>query len=59
MFDLRLSDKDAFYDEEKKLRKFYQKTLIKMVRELNLFGDDLEKKEKFGLVNEEEDDLNY
>ncbi len=59
MFDLRLADKDAFYDEEKKLRKFYQKTLIKMVRELNLFGDDSEKKEKFGLVNEEEDDLNY
>lgn len=59
MFDLRLSDKDAFYEEEKKLRKFYQKTLIKMVRELNLFGDDSEKKEKFGLVNEEEDDLNY
>ena len=37
MFDSRLTDKEAFYDEEKKLRKFYQKTLIKMVRELNLF----------------------
>ena len=43
MFDLRLADKDAFYDEEKKLRKFYQKTLIKMVREL--------KKKDMGVVS--------
>ena len=43
MFDSRLADKEAFYEEEKKLRKFYQKTLIKMVRELNLFEKDEEK----------------
>lgn len=42
MFDSRLGDKEAFYEEEK-LRKFYQKTLIKMVRELNLFEKDEEK----------------
>jgi len=30
-----------------------------MVRELNLFEDDIDKKDKFELINEDEDDLNY
>lgn len=30
-----------------------------MVRELNLFEDDIEKKQKFELIDENEDDLNY
>ncbi len=32
---------------------------MKMVRELNLFEDDIEKKQKFELIDENEDDLNY
>ena len=30
-----------------------------MVRELDLFEDDIDKKDKFELINEDEDDLNY
>lgn len=59
-YNERISDREKWYLEERILRKYYQKTLFKLARDLKLFEDEAEeKKEKFEQVFEDEDDLNY
>jgi hypothetical protein len=51
--------KETYYNEEGKLRKYYQSLILKMVRELNLFNNDEEKLKLLDSIYEHEDDLIY
>ena len=52
--------KQTYYEEEVKLRRYYQGIILKATRELKLFEHDEEKQKQFeSSVIETEDDLNY
>ena len=51
--------KQTYYEEEVKLRKYYQAIILKTVRELNLFNSDELKMKQLESIYEHEDDLNY
>jgi len=59
-FEQRAFDQEHFYLEEQRLRKFYQKIVLKHIRDLDLLKDKEEAKDMFDkVVHEKEDDLNY
>lgn len=52
--------KQTYYEEELKLRRYYQSITLKVVRELKLFENDDDKQKQFDTsIIETEDDLNY
>lgn len=55
----KLRDKDAYFREERKLRIFYQRMLMKFLRDVDAFHDDPVKQERFDILNEDETDMNY
>ena len=55
--DDRIKDRETFYLEQNRLRIFYQKTLMKMIRDLRLFENDKEKQKMFEMLNETDEDL--
>lgn len=55
----RLFDKDSFIKEEQTMRKYYQKILLKAVRDLKVFEQDAQALKKFATVFEDEDEINY
>lgn len=57
--DSVVRDREAFYIEERKLRKYYQEELFMLVRNLKLFEGDKKKDKRFKAIVEQEDDLNY
>ena len=58
-YNERINDREKWYVEERTLRQYYQKLTFKLVRDLKIFDDDKEKKEKFDQLFEDDDDLNY
>ena len=59
VFDDRLRDREQWYLEERRVRQYYQKIVLKLARDLKLFEEDSDKKEKFEEICEKEDDLSY
>lgn len=55
----RIKDREAFYLEERRLRQYYQTIVLKLARDLSLFESDPARQEKFGMIYEKENDLNY
>ena len=55
----RLFDKDSVIKEESILRQYYQKILLKAVRDLKVFDHDKKALNMFQTVFEDEDEINY
>ena len=55
----RIEARELFYIEQEKLRLYYQKHLMKLVRDLKLFGNNEQNQKMFDQLNEMDEDLNY
>ena len=58
-YEDRILDRELIYLEERKIRQYYQKILMKMARDLNLFKSNKSKLRIFNSLNEMDSDLNY
>ena len=58
-YEDRILDRELIYLEERKIRQYYQKILMKMARDLNLFKSNKNKLRIFNSLNEMDSDLNY
>lgn len=58
-YEDRILDRELIFLEESRIRQFYQKILMKMVRDLNLFKENKNKQRIFNSLNEMDTDLNY
>ena len=58
-YESRILDRELIYLEENRIRLFYQKIIMKMARDLNLFKDNKNKQRIFNSLNEMDNDLNY